>query len=107
VPGRTGRPGHIVLFAQYPCRQVCRTHAHGRELEAPAGVFLEGDSAWGNLAYCPGDLIDRGGEVPVVHADDRFPGLLDPVHDLLLFDLELGIALGFLSYTLPDVVILT
>jgi len=53
-------------------RQICSTHAHGRELEAPAGIFLEGDSAWRDLVHGPGYLIYRGGEVPVVHADDRF-----------------------------------
>jgi len=98
--------GHVIMLAQGACRQICSTHAHGRELEAPAGIFLEGDSAWRDLVHGPGYLIYRGGEVPVVHADDRFPCLFDPVHDLLVFDLQLGIALGLLSYALPDVVVL-
>ena len=107
VSGRTETPGHIVMFSQYPCRQVCRTHAHGRELEAPARIFIQGDATGGDLIHGTGNLIDRGGEVAVVHADDRFPGLFDPVHDLLVLDLQLGIALGLLGYTLPDVVVLT
>ena len=98
--------GHVVVLAEDLRRQVCRTHAHGRELEAPAGELFEGDPAWGNLIDGARNLIDRGGEVPVVHPDDRFTGLLDPVHDLLVFDLELGVALGLQGYALPDVVVL-
>ena len=97
--------GHVVVLAEDLRRQVCRTHAHGRELEAPTGKLLEGDSTGRNLVHSAGNLIDRGGEVPVVHPDDRFPGLFDPVHDLLVFDLQLGIALGLLGYALPGVVV--
>jgi len=41
--------GHAVMLAQYPCRHVGGAHAHGGELEASAGIFIEGDSACRNL----------------------------------------------------------
>src|ERR1039457_6621543 len=47
--GRTERPGHIVLLPQNPRRHVCGTGAHRRELKTPAGIFIEGDAAGGNL----------------------------------------------------------
>jgi hypothetical protein len=99
--------GHVIMPAQYACRHICRTHAHGGELEAPSRIFLERDSAWRDVIHGPGYLVDRGSKVAVIHADDRFPCLFDPVHDLLVFDLQFGIALDLLSYTLPEVVVLT
>src|ERR1019366_5836395 len=47
--GRMERPGHIVLLPQNPRRHVCGTGAHRRELKTPAGIFIEGDAAGGNL----------------------------------------------------------
>src|ERR1035437_1563462 len=38
--GRTKRPGHIVLLAQNPCRHVCGTGAHRRELKTPSGKLI-------------------------------------------------------------------
>ena len=37
----------------------------------------------------------------VIHADDRFAGLLDPVQDLLVLDFELGVVLGLPADLLP------
>src|ERR1035437_8132259 len=99
--------GHIVLLAQNPCRHVCRTSAHGRELKAPAGKLIESDAAGGNLIDGTRNLIDWLGEVPVVHLDDGFPCLLDPGQDLLVLDLQFGISLCLLAYLLPEGVLLT
>src|ERR1039458_4973348 len=97
--------GHIVLLAQDPCGHVSRTGAHRRELKAPAGKLIESDAACGNLIDGARNLIDGLGEVPVVHLDDRFPCLLDPVQDLLVLDLQFGISLCLLAYFLPEGVV--
>src|ERR1039458_2114865 len=97
--------GHIVLLAQDPRRHVCCAGAHGRELEAPAGIFIEGDAAWGNLIDGTRNLIDWLGEVPVVHLDDGLPCLLYPGQDLLVLDLQFGISLCLLAYFLPEGVV--
>jgi len=106
VPGRTEAPSHIVLFAQDPCRHVCRAGAYGGEAESPSGIFLEGDSSWRDLVYRAGNLIDRGSEVAIVHADDRFTRLFDALQDLLVFDLEFSVVLGLGSHLLPVGVVL-
>ncbi len=81
--------------------------AYGGELEQPSGIFLEGDSARRSLFNRTRDLIDRLGEVPVLHADHGLSGLLHPFEDLLVFDLEFGIALCLFADYLPEGVILT
>jgi hypothetical protein len=45
--------------------------------------------------------------VPVVHLDDGLAGLLHPVQDLLVLDLEPGRVLSFLAYFLPVRVVFT
>src|ERR1017187_8781202 len=97
--------GHIVLLAQNPCRHVSRTGAHRRELKAPAGKLIESDAACGNLIDGARNLIDRLGEVPVVHLDDGLPCLLYPGQDLLVLDLQFGISLCLLAYFLPEGVV--
>src|ERR1019366_4957815 len=103
--GRMERPGHIVLLAQNPCRHVSCAGAHRGELKTPAGILVERDAAGGNLIDGTRNLIDRLGEVPVVHLDDGFPCLLDPVQYLLVLDLQFGISLCLLSYLLPESVV--
>ena len=44
-----------------------------------------------------GDLIDGGGEVAIGHLDDGLACFLDPVEDLLVFDLEFGVVLSFFA----------
>jgi hypothetical protein len=104
--GRTETPGHIVVLAEYARRHVCGAGRYRRELKQPSGIFLEGDSARGGFLDGAGDLIDGLGEVPILHANDRFTGLLDPFQDLLVLDLEFGIALGLFAYLLPVGVVL-
>jgi hypothetical protein len=99
------RPDHIVVLAQNARRHVGRARADRRELEAPAGIFPESDSAWRSCLDGARYLVDRGGIVPVVHADDRFTGLLDPVQDLLVFDFEFCVALSFFADFLPEGVV--
>jgi hypothetical protein len=77
------------------------------ELEQSSGVFLESDSARGSLLDGAGDLVDGLGEVPILHANDGLAGLLDPVKNLLVLDLEFGIALCLLAYFLPVGMVLT
>src|ERR1017187_9516342 len=107
VSGRTKRPGHIVLLAQNARRHVCSTGAHRRELEAPAGILLERNSS----GRCRFDgacyLIHRLGVMPVGHADDRLSGLLHPGQDLLVLDLEFGVALCLSADLLAVGVVLT
>ena len=79
----------------------------GLKLEYPSRELIQGDSAWGNLIDGAGDLIDRGGEVPVIHSNDGLACLLDPVEDLLVFDLEFGAALCLPADLLPVGVVLT
>ena len=43
----------------------------------------------------------------VLHANDRLTSLLDPFQDLLVLDLEFGIALGLFADDLPEGVVLT
>src|ERR1017187_7672948 len=96
--GRTKRPGHIVLLAQNSCRHVSGTGRHRGELKTTAGILIERDAVGGNL-------IDRLGEVPVVHLDDGLPCLLYPGQDLLVLDLQFGISLCLLAYFLPEGVV--
>src|ERR1035438_4264647 len=96
-----------LVFAQDPRRHIGGAGRHGGELESPPRIFLEGDAAWGDFIDGAGDLIDRGGEVAVLHANDGLACLLDPVQDLLVFDLEFGISLCFFPYTLTIGVVLT
>src|ERR1017187_7810316 len=98
-------PGHVVVFAQNARRHVSRTGRHRGELKAPSGKLIERDTAGGNLIDGTRNLIDRLGEVPVVHLDDRFPCLLDSVQDLLVLDLQFGISLCLLAYLLPEGVV--
>ena len=106
MSGRMKRPSHIVVLAQDRRRHVCRAGAYGGEAEAPSGIFLEGDSTWGDLVDGAGDLIYRGSEVAIVHPDDRFACLLDALHDLLVFDLQFGVVLGLSAYLLAVGVVL-
>ena len=101
VCGRTERPGHVVVLAQNASGHVGGAGGDGGELECPSGVFVEGDAAGGDFIDGAGDLIDRGGEVSVMHADDGLACSLDPVEDLLVLDLEFGISLGLFAYDLP------
>src|ERR1019366_2019300 len=103
--GRMERPGHIVLLAQNPCRHVCGTGAHRRELKTPSGKLIESDAACGNFIDGTRNLIDRLGEVPVVHPDDGLPCLLHPGQYLLVLDLQFGISLCLLAYFLPEGVV--
>jgi hypothetical protein len=45
--------------------------------------------------------------MPVVHPDDALTGLLDPVQDLLVFNLEFGVSLCLSADLLPVGVVLT
>lgn len=45
--------------------------------------------------------------MPVGHADDRLTGLLYPCQDLLVLDLEFGVALCLTADLLPVGVVLT
>ena len=94
------------MLAQDPRRQVCRADAHGRELEAPAGKLLEGDAAGRNLSTVP--EISSTGAVKCL----SFIRMIDSRVCLTRFMIfsysisQLGIALGLLGYSLPDVVVL-
>ncbi len=75
--------------------------------QGPSRKLLQCDAVRGHLIHRAGDLIDRGGEVPVLHANDGLAGLLDPLQDLLVFDLEFGISLGLFTDALAIGVVLT
>ena len=53
-----------------------------------------------------GDLIDGDSEVAIGHLDDGLACFLDPVEDLLVFDLEFGVVLSFFAYDLAIGVVL-
>ena len=74
------------MFAQDPRRHIGGAGRHGGELEEASRVLLECDTSRGHLIDGAGDFIDRGREVPVLHANDGLACLLDPVEDLLVFD---------------------
>ena len=73
----------------------------------PAREFLEGDSSWRCRFNGARYLIDWLGEMAIGHADDRLAGLLYSRQDLLVLDLEFGVALCLSADLLPVGVVLT
>ena len=100
----TGR--RDLVFTQDPRRHIGGAGGHGGELEDPAWIFLQRDAMRCGFFDGAGDLINRGGEVAIGHFDNRFARLLYAIENLLVFNLEFGVALSFFTYDLSEGVVL-